>query len=46
MISPLKGLSTKMLLVTRGFVTRGFPFPPIIRDLQGPPVLYSLISEK
>ena len=27
-----------MLLVTRGFDTRGFPFPPIIRNFQGPHV--------
>ena len=35
---PFWGFSTKTLLVTRGFDTRGYPLPPKIRDLQGPPV--------
>ena len=35
---PFQGFSIKRLLVTRGFDTRGFPFPPMIRELQGPPV--------
>ena len=36
---PFGGVSTKTLLVTRGFDTHGYPLPPKIRDLQGPPVL-------